>query len=146
MTVARCRLPCREGLPSNNIGPLCNDADGNIWIGTLGAGPRAFDGRRFTTLTSKDGLASDTIKALARGEDGRTWVGTDHGLNCLNDRHVVKTFTTADGLPSDNVTSVGFNAAGALWVGTAAGVVYRQGERFVPPTGDPAAFTAAVFR
>jgi ligand-binding sensor domain-containing protein/signal transduction histidine kinase len=54
----------REGLAPGNVEAVAEDADGNMWIGTVGAG--AFRVRRngFRTFTVADGLAGDEVKDL----------------------------------------------------------------------------------
>src|SRR5207302_7434084 len=74
-----------EGLPSNNTGPVSEDAPGRdsaspqsptIWVGTLGAGLSHFDRHHFSgTITAKDGLPSNAIYSLGGDAHGDLWVG-----------------------------------------------------------------------
>lgn len=137
-----------ENLPSNDAGPVVEDAGGNLWAGTLGAGLGRFDGRRFAPFTKDDGLPSNTIYTLADGGNQRLWVGTDQGLAQMTvlprpggpptHKLVERTYTTADGLPSNIVWCLSRDHEGTVWAGTEGGIARLQGDRFVAPPGPSA--------
>ncbi len=113
-----------EGLPTNDTGPVLQDGSGMIWIGTLGSGLVRFDGRKFTTLTTKDGLASNYVNALAEDADGSLLAGTSRGVNRVRDGRVSSVQSTGD------VRSLLRDRSGKLWIGTtrAGEPVLAQGE------------------
>jgi ligand-binding sensor domain-containing protein/two-component sensor histidine kinase len=116
-----------EGLPSNDTGPVLEDDRGTIWVGTLGGGLARFDGRTFTTLTSRDGLTSNSIFSLAEDRSGDLWVGTDSGLNRLKNGRVAGTWTTREGLPGNHVRALYADHAGTIWIATNRGPATFQG-------------------
>ncbi len=126
-----------EGLPSNEAGPILQDAAGIMWAGTLDAGLAAFDGKQFTTLTTRQGLASDSVHTLIEDADHSLWVGTTRGLNRVRDGRVAATFTTANGLPSADVRSLFRDSRGVIWAGTTAGAAHFEGGRFVADLSGP---------
>lgn len=63
-----------DGLPSNTVYDITQDADGALWIGTRG-GLCRFDGVRFQTV-----LPGKRVTSLAIDAGSRLWVGTTEGL------------------------------------------------------------------
>ena len=66
-----------EGLPSNTVYALAQDADGALLVGTRG-GLSRFDGEHFRTL-----ISGKRITALAVDPGNRIWAGTTKGLQVL---------------------------------------------------------------
>src|SRR6185437_419539 len=92
----------REGLPSNDTGPVMQDRHGVVWVGTIGAGLCRYDGKEFTPVT--DELPSQVILSLREGSDGVIWVGTDKGLARMRDGRVEEMYLTD--LPGVKVASM----------------------------------------
>jgi signal transduction histidine kinase/ligand-binding sensor domain-containing protein len=133
-----------EGLPSNETGPVLQDASGIIWAGTLDAGLARFDGRRFTALTTAGGLPSNVIRSMAEDADRSLWIGTANGLARMRNGRVERSYTNADGLPSNDVHAIYRSRSGQIWVGTAAGLAsFRQG-RFVAAAATPRQVIRAI--
>lgn len=63
-----------DGLPSNTVYAIAQDAEGCLWVGTRG-GLSRFDGVRFQTV-----MADRRITSLAIDGDNRVWAGTTEGL------------------------------------------------------------------
>jgi len=111
-----------EGLPSNNIGPICQDADGMMWVGTLDKGLTYFENRRFVNLSASDGLPNDSVIALVRGGGDDLWAGTNNGLCCIRDRKVVDVITDKQGLSSNSIRCLLYGPDDGLWIGTDKGL------------------------
>ncbi|MBN1397369.1 MAG: histidine kinase [Bacteroidetes bacterium] len=124
--------PSREtSLSSNSIYALCQDEQGNIWIGTNGNGINRINLQedKFIHLKSELGtkrsLNNSQVNTFLEEEDF-LWIGTEGGLNRYNKRE--DTFTHFVNNPL-NKKSIGSNAVwalckdkqGNLWVGTWAG-------------------------
>ena len=58
-----------DGLPSNTVYAIAQDAGGTLWIGTRN-GLASFDGRRFRSWKEYG-----RVNALAVDREGRLWVG-----------------------------------------------------------------------
>ena len=69
-----------DGLPSNTVYALVQDADGILWIGTRN-GLASFDGVRF-----RNWKEYGRVNALAVDAEGRLWAGTSEGLRVKEDR------------------------------------------------------------
>lgn len=68
-----------EGLPSNHIFMLRQDAKGALWIGT-NRGLAKYDGKAFTVFSTQHGLLSNNVFSIAFPEGGATWVGSFGGV------------------------------------------------------------------
>jgi len=64
-----------DGLPSNTVYDIAQDADGSLWLGTRG-GLCRFDGVSFRTWKTYG-----RVSALTLDRENRLWVGTPHGLS-----------------------------------------------------------------
>ncbi len=72
-----------DGLPSNTIYDVRQDADGFIWLAT-DAGVTRFDGRTFTTFTQKMASPSNDVIVLCPDKKGRTWMISLHNTVCYH--------------------------------------------------------------
>lgn len=66
------RYTTENGLPSNHVYQIEQDANGFIWFGT-NMGVVKFDGKSFRTFTTRDGLPTNDIWRLEATEDGKVW-------------------------------------------------------------------------
>lgn len=123
-----------NGLTSDFIWQIAEDAAGNLWCATVGGGLVKWD-RRTDTFTSYrrggDATASigdDSVRAVLVASDGRIWAGTsDSGVSVLDpvSGHV-RRYRHDEGdsksLSSDAVFSLYEDRAGLIWVGTDRGL------------------------
>ncbi len=127
------RFTKRDGLRSEGVGQLAEDADGSIWVGyrdAFGVSRLHFSGRlEITHYGSANGMHSDKTLFLGFDTDGRLWVGTDHGVDVFdhaNWRH----YGRSDGLIWDDCnTNAYFADSAGVWIGTSRGL-----SRFEPST------------
>lgn len=108
-------------LAVNSIYAICEDRQGNIWIGTYGGGLIGFNprARTFTTFNKNQGLASDFIMNLFEDKQGGLWIGTDKGLNYLPPHQgKFTTYITGEGLRGNLISCVYEDGEGKLWIGT----------------------------
>ncbi len=104
---------------------MCDDHEGNLWIGTLGAGLVRVSPLGVAFYRASRVLPDNTISAIFEDREQNLWVGTDDGLLRLN-KSVVETLTSEDGLGDDNVSTIYEGAGGVLWMTTITGRVYRR--------------------
>jgi signal transduction histidine kinase/streptogramin lyase len=129
-----------DGLSSDQIRSLDEDADGTIWIGTFGGGLNAWRAGRFQHFTAKDGLLSDNVANVA--DDGESlWLSTTRGICRIAKRQLrelaagqrkvlePQNYGVADGLrsaqcsPSYPIGSGGDRMAdGRIWFTTSRGL------------------------
>ena len=129
-----------DGLPSNTVYAISQDADGSLWVGTRG-GLSRFDGVRFQTV-----MSGKRVTSLALDRENRLWVGTTEGLEILrfaqNDSKVAqngRSDTRNDGplsviadsdrqspLSGRYVRALCTDSQGALWAATKDSLLVRM--------------------
>ena len=116
-------------VPVRGLGCTIEDADGNLIVGTRGAGVFVVTTHGLVTplasLAGKEGLTHPWVESLVVDRDGTLWVGTDGGgLN----RVKPQTFRTEEQIPAWPVDSVTQDAAGRLVLGTSRdGLAFWEG-------------------
>jgi len=118
-----------RSLPSDALEAISIDKDGNIWLGSLGAGLFKFDPTqvRFTQYrhsnTDSNSINADWISAVLTDEDGNIWIGTGNGLDRLDPRtgkfyHYRSSKDDPRSLSANSVFSIYQDREGTIWVGT----------------------------
>ncbi|MBK8391969.1 MAG: hypothetical protein IPL23_23010 [Saprospiraceae bacterium] len=112
-----------DGLPSNRVSCMVEDAKGNLWFGT-GNGVSKFDGKTFTNYSEKDGISSNLISNLFFDSKGILWIGTWGGL-CIYDGDkfsplpipypAIETPINQD--TKDWITDIMEDSKGNIWIG-----------------------------
>lgn len=108
----------RDGLPSNHIISLCQDARGYLWIGTDN-GLSVYDGAEFRNFTTADGLSNLYITDIIEShkQPGTFWIGTiAGGLVKMQSGHF-----TVFHIGEDNVSSLCEDITGTLWCSSGGG-------------------------
>jgi len=95
-------------------GTACEDAEGNLFVGTYGDGVYCFDSDGNATRVT--GLSHATILCLCVDREGCLWVGTDGGgLDRV--KRQVQVFHVLEGTVDKTVQSVCDDGHGGLWIG-----------------------------
>jgi signal transduction histidine kinase/ligand-binding sensor domain-containing protein len=118
---------------------VCDDGQGNVWIGTLGAGLLRFCEGRFTAITRRDGLPTDSISQVLYDARGRLWLGSPVGvisvrtelLDSAKGNLACRVYGCDEGLPTVGCATASQPTAwrghdGRLWFATASGVTSVQ--------------------
>lgn len=128
-----------NGLPHDWVRSLCEDHEGNLWIGTGSAGLVMLRPRKVNVVSPPDNWQGRAVLAVTASRDGTLWVGTEGaGLYCMRNGQWDH-FGEEAGISNLYVWSVAEDAGGTLWVGTwSGGLLVRQGNRFkrAPGTED----------
>src|ERR1700722_18058563 len=101
------------------------DRDGNLWVGTNGAGLIRFKNRTFRTFTKADGLPNNVVMTVLAATDGKLWVGNNCGGLAFFDGSRFHTYDEKDGLTNSCVNALAEDSKHDLWVGTSGGGVFR---------------------
>jgi ligand-binding sensor domain-containing protein/signal transduction histidine kinase len=136
-----------DGMSSDQVGSLCEDREGNIWIGT-GNGLDALRGRKVEMLNPPDQWDGHNVLSFWVRPDGSAWIGTkgaglyhyeESGSN-VQWSH----FDQSNNLAAPNVWSVLETTRGELLIGTwGAGLLVETAGHFESP-GELSKITAGV--
>ncbi len=125
---------CRtNGLSHDWVRSLCEDHEGNIWIGT-GGSFETLRPRKVQMLTSPDGWQGCALRSLSVLADGTVWVGTEGaGLYRLAG-DTWTAFRDAEGVSNLYVWAVLPASDGRMYVGTwGGGLFVRENDTFHTP-------------
>ena len=110
-----------QGWVHARVWSICEDHEGNLWIGTEGGLNRLKNGK-IITYTTEEGLSDNRVKAIIEDREGILWIGTDGGgLNRLK-QDKFSAYTTKEGLADDRVMALYEDSSGNLWIGTDNGL------------------------
>ena len=96
--------------------------DGSIWAGTWGGGVSRWDGKNWSSLSSKNGLAGNIVYSIVQDDNGVFWFGTDKGVSRFDGKNW-RTIGTKDGLLDEHVYALALTPDANVWAGTKRGVV-----------------------
>ena len=133
-----------DGLSSDTIASLHEDAEGTIWAGTT-KGVDAFRELPVTTFSKREGLTADGVSAVLAGKDGTVWISNLGALEALRG-HTLSSIGTNAGLPGRGVTSLLQDHAGQLWVGTDDRLSILEGGKFTAVTRQDGSPVGTVWR
>ena len=106
------------------------DRDGNLWVGTNGAGLVRVKNRTVRTFTRADGLPNDVVMTVLATADGKLWAGNNCGGLSWFDGGRFHTYDEKDGLTNSCVNALAEDSKHDLWVGTAGGLFRFHAGRF----------------
>jgi ligand-binding sensor domain-containing protein len=110
---------------------MFEDHAGNLWFGTDGEGAHRYDGKSFTSYTTRDGLAGNQVRSICGDRRGRIWLGTNGGGVSCYDGSAYRNFSAKDGLNNDRVYEILEDKAGNMWFSTlGAGACRYDGTSF----------------
>lgn len=108
----------RQGLSADYVGPLLEDREGNLWVGTS----RGLDRFRASRLVPAGFPSGSYDFALAAGAGGAIWAGTKN-------RPLMRLDGAVTPFPGvDRISCAYRDADGTLWFGGSSGL-WRVGER-----------------
>jgi signal transduction histidine kinase/streptogramin lyase len=130
---APVHLARTNGLSHDWVRSVCEDQEGNLWIGT-GGGLDVLRPRKVTMLNPPDDWQGRAVLSFVVRPEGDAWIGTEGaGLYHLQGDHWTN-FAEASGLANLFVWSVLETRRNGLIVGTwGGGLMVRNGERFESP-------------
>ncbi|MCS7090775.1 MAG: two-component regulator propeller domain-containing protein [Verrucomicrobiota bacterium] len=126
-----------NGLPQDWIRSVCEDHEGNLWIGVGSAGLMVARASRVWVPMPPDRWQGRAVLTVFHDRDNALWVGTEGaGLYCWQDGQWSR-FGNESGLANSFIWSIAEDESGRLWVGTWGGGVFvrDQDGHFRPPVG-----------
>jgi signal transduction histidine kinase/streptogramin lyase len=112
-----------EGLASDEVLAIVEDAAGNIWVGGAG-GVQQWTGSTWTAPLAFDGQARVHVSALLFDRTGTLWAGTDEG-EVYQVREGVPRRVPEASRPGAPIDVLFVDRVGALWVGSLGRGVLR---------------------
>lgn len=120
-----------SGLPQDWVRSLCEDREGNLWVGAGSRGLVALRPARVTVLNAPDHWQGRNVLSVTATRDGALWVGTEGAGLYRHQSGEWTRFAEQEGVPNLFVWSLAEGKAGQLWVGTwGGGLLERHGEHF----------------
>ena len=121
-----------NSLSGDYVISLCEDNQGDIWVGTYGSGiSRIHLSERgepsFTNFSQNDGLCNNVVYAIQKDRNNNLWLSTDNGLSRLDlQSKQFKNFYVSDGLQSNQFywAASCAGADGKLYFGGMEGLIY----------------------
>jgi signal transduction histidine kinase/ligand-binding sensor domain-containing protein len=129
--------PVPLGEKGNGLGvitSLCNDREGNLWIGLESNGLARLRKKQITTLAAENGLPSDSTRSVFQDSRGNIWIGTVGGLAKYRNGRITA-FTDAAGARLGIIRSLGEDEQGNLWVGASQELFLMENGRLVKHPG-----------
>ena len=111
-----------DGLASDFVLALAEDASGNLLVGTQSGLSRLGTDGRITTYTAADGLPGELIFNIRVDDRGAAWIATTKGLARFVDGRI-DAVTVRQGLPAEAVYDYVEDDRGGVWLSTSEGVV-----------------------
>ncbi|HWY34085.1 MAG TPA: two-component regulator propeller domain-containing protein, partial [Nitrosopumilaceae archaeon] len=118
----------KDGLPSIRIQTICEDYEGNLWVGSLGGGVCMFKDESIVTYNTEDGLSNNKIYSVTTTSKGMLLAGSFNGIDIYNGKSFKKLDNVKE-LKNIPVSCFFEDSRARLWVGTETeGVfVFEQG-------------------
>ena len=110
---------------------ICNDQNGNTWIGTWDKGLIKADIVGDTSVyNTQNALLGDNSVLSIATNNNTLWVGTYHGVSCLNNENWTLYNRDNSPLPNNDIYSLMVDNDGIVWVGTCSGLVKFDGNKW----------------
>ena len=85
-----------DGLASDSVTSIFDDAEGSLWVGTLDGLSQLTD-LKFPIYTAAEGICAGSVTSVSAASNGGVWITTASGL-CWFDGQNVQTFGTSTNL------------------------------------------------
>lgn len=136
----------QDGLASNTVYSILNDAQGILWLGTNG-GLAKFDGKRLFNYTTREGLSDNVVLSLFEDAKRQLWIGTYATGLMKFDGQKFTCYTTKEGLPSNLIASIIGDQQDNLWLSTDKGLVCLQKtDQLASSQSKPVMFNPMVYK
>lgn len=113
-----------DGLTNSEIYAICEDHNGNLWIGTLGGGLLRYDGYNFISFTEEKGLTNNFIRALMIDNKGLLWIGTEKGI-CTYNGLEFSYIDSINGPGNTTISAIIQDYNNNYWFGTNQNGIYK---------------------
>ena len=70
----------RDGLPSNSVRSVYEDAQGVLWVGTYDGGLGRYADEHWTRFTKDDGLFDNGVSQILEDSHSNLWISSNRGI------------------------------------------------------------------
>jgi ligand-binding sensor domain-containing protein/signal transduction histidine kinase len=125
-----------DGLNSDWLGCVCEDREGDLWVGSTGRGINQLKPVKFEVMDPPDHWNGMPVLSVTSGKDGSIWSGSEgSGLYRFHENHWTH-YGDSQGLTSKFVWSVMEDRSGNVWAGTWGNGLFRGNQgQFRPAPG-----------
>jgi ligand-binding sensor domain-containing protein/serine phosphatase RsbU (regulator of sigma subunit) len=135
------KIPLHSASGILTLGPITEDTDSRIWVGSNGNGVFRIESDSITNLTAKEGLLSDYCYSLICDDHKNIWVGHKGGLSKIRTSDfAVKPIQYIEGITDSyqfNPNAIYKDQQEKIWFGSDKGLVSydpsMEYPRFLPP-------------
>ncbi len=125
-----------DGLPQNWIRSLCQDREGNLWVGAGSGGLVALREGKVATINPPDHWQGQAVMSPSGRDESNMWIGTEGAGLYHFQGGSWEQFGESAGLSNLFVWAVSTDAQGRIWAGTwGGGVFVGKAGRFERPPG-----------
>jgi signal transduction histidine kinase/ligand-binding sensor domain-containing protein/DNA-binding response OmpR family regulator len=119
----------KNSLSSNFIGPIIEDENGFLWVGTIDGGLNYFDPEMDTSLifnhisgdpTSR--IDNSMISSLCQVGQNELWIGTNKGLKILDQNSMRVSVSESETLEGVSIASIVEDVEGDVWISSSEGL------------------------
>jgi ligand-binding sensor domain-containing protein/signal transduction histidine kinase len=110
---------------SHAVHAIVQDGEGNLWIGTEGAGLQCLREGRCETFNKTNGLPSNNISSLYLDHDAVLWIGTSGGLARYSHGKLTA-YSKTEGMITDGIAYITEDDQENLWLGSTVGLMCVQ--------------------
>jgi ligand-binding sensor domain-containing protein len=125
-----------NGFHDDWVTSLCEDREGNLWVGTGANGLVMLRRSLFTTVVPSDHWRGRPVSSFAAGQDGDLWIGTVGAGLYRYQQGGWTNWGVESGVSNPYLWSILEDARGNVWLGTSgSGLFVQHGNRFEPAPG-----------
>ncbi|MCP4147748.1 MAG: hypothetical protein GY757_08350, partial [bacterium] len=100
---------------------ICDDGNGNLWVGTIKNGLFRLDGDR-NLIDYSNEQPIKLIMALYNDTGNKLWIGTRKGLYTYHQKEGFKSYPDVKKLPTDSLQFITGDGKGNIWLGSFDGL------------------------
>lgn len=119
-----------EGMPQSQVNKIAQDADGNLWVSTIGDGACQLKNNRFSCYNQSNGFLSENYAMdIFTDREGTIWITTNgKGFNRLN-KQAVNPLSTKNGYFENGAYPIFQDSSDNIWIGSFDGLFqFKDGE------------------
>ncbi len=124
------KLTKTQGLASSIVYSLCEDMEGNLWVGMIDGGLCQLRDEKISTFSGQEGLNTGLVRSIRGAQSGALWIGGHGGFLSSLRTDRIENFRLPVWLRGSCIWSIESDDPASLWLGTDFGLIHYQGGLF----------------